>query len=105
VITDRDLAVRAVSHGLGSDTIVSDLMTATPVCCSPDAELREVEDMMSDRQIRRLVVVDEAGRCIGMVAQADLARAAEERWGVSDADVGRVVEKISEPSREPLWHL
>ena len=105
VITDRDIAVRAIGHGHNGDTAVREVMTATPVCCSAEADLRDIEDVMSDRQIRRVVVVDESGNCVGMVAQADLARAAEEERGVSDSEVGRVVEKISEPSRERMWRL
>lgn len=53
---------------------------------------------MSDRQIRRVVVVDDGGCCVGMIAQADLALAAEHSSDVSDEEVGRVVERISEPS-------
>jgi CBS domain-containing protein len=99
VITDRDIAVRAVGQGRASDTRVSEVMTASPFCCSADDDLRQVEDVMANRQVRRVVVVDDAGCCVGIVAQADLARAAETSRDVSDEEVGRVVERISEPSR------
>lgn len=99
VITDRDIAVRGVGHGLGTRTQVGKLMTESPYCCTSDADLRDVEQIMSDRQVRRVVVVDNDGCCVGMVAQADLARAAESGTEVSDEEVGRVVEKISEPAR------
>jgi CBS domain-containing protein len=105
VVTDRDIAVRAIGHGRNTETAVRDVMTAAPVCCRADTELRDVEDVMSDRQLRRVLVVDDDGSCIGIIAQADLARAAEERRGISDDEVGRVVERISEPAREPIWRL
>ena len=56
---------------------------------------REIERVMADRQIRRVVIVDDSSCLVGMVAQADLARAADGRRGVSDKEVARVVEKVS----------
>ncbi len=99
VVTDRDIAVRATAHGRRPDTAVRDVMTAAPRCCSPDASVQEVEAIMADNQIRRVVVVDDAGSCLGMIAQADLARAAERTGEVRDDEVGRIVERISEPTR------
>jgi CBS domain-containing protein len=52
---------------------------------------------MAERQVRRVVVVDADGYCVGMIAQADLALAAERKQEVSDLEVARVVERISEP--------
>jgi len=98
VVTDRDIAVRAVGHGRGTDTHIRDVMTAAPSCCGPDSDLRDVERVMEDRQVRRVVITDDDGCCVGIVAQADLARCAEERRDLDDAEVGRVVERISHPS-------
>ena len=93
VVTDRDVALRAVARGNGPDTPVGDVMSASPSCCGPDDELSAVERIMADKQVRRVPVVDDAGCCVGMIAQADLAR--DER-GASDGEVRRVVERISE---------
>jgi CBS domain-containing protein len=98
VITDRDIAIRGVAKGKSPDARVRDLMTKDPFCCPADADLEEVERVMADRQVRRVVVVDEAGSCVGVIAQADLARAAERRRDVSDVEVAKVVERISEPT-------
>jgi CBS domain-containing protein len=100
VITDRDIAIRGVAHGHRSDSRVDELMTPSPYCCSVDADLRAVEDVMSDRQVRRVVIVDDDNCCVGIIAQADLARAAHRTDEVSDAEVGRVVENVSEPGPE-----
>ena len=54
---------------------------------------------MTERQVRRVPVVDEAGCCVGIIAQADIARAADAE--LSDREVGRVVERISGPTDEP----
>ena len=98
VVTDRDLAVRGVARGKGPETPVRELMTSNPCCCSPDADIRDVEQMMADRKVRRIVIADAAGHCLGMVSQADLARAADRGRGVSEHEVTRVIERISEPS-------
>lgn len=99
VITDRDIAVRAVGRGKPSATPVREVMTDCAFCCGADADVHEIEDMMSDCQVRRVVITDASGRCLGIVAQADLALAAEQGEEVSDAEIGRVVERISEPAR------
>ena len=102
VVTDRDLAVRGLAQGKGPDTPVRELMTADAECCAADADVAVVERIMTDRQLRRVVVVDADHRCLGMIAQADLARAAEHGRGVSDQEVARIGERISEPPHVPL---
>ena len=96
VVTDRDIALRAVARGKGPDTPVRELMTADPECCPADADVEAVEHVMADRQVRRVVIVDGAGCCVGIVSQADLAREADRGRDVSEREVARVVERISE---------
>jgi CBS domain-containing protein len=98
VVTDRDLAVRGLAQGKGPETPVRELMSSDPCCCGPDADLREIERAMADRQLRRVIIADADGCCVGILSQADLARAAERRSDVSERDVARVVESISAPS-------
>jgi len=98
VITDRDIAVRGVALGKGPDATVRDLMSTSPCTCTADMDVKEVQRMMAERQLRRIVVVDHAGSCVGIIAQADLALAAEGPGDVTDKEVARVVERISEPS-------
>jgi CBS domain-containing protein len=102
VVTDRDIAVRGVAKGKGPDTPVRDLMTVEPFCCTADTELKDVESVMAERQVRRVIVVDEARHCVGVIAQADLALAAEQRKEVTDLEVARVVERISERKRSAV---
>ena len=98
VVTDRDLAARGLAEGKGADTPVRDLMSASPSCCTPESDLGEVERIMAERQVRRVPVIDAEDRVVGMIAQADLARAGR---GVDDREVGQTVERISEPTNEP----
>ncbi len=98
VVTDRDLACRCLGAGKGADTPVREAMSANPSCCTPDSDLEEVERIMAERQVRRVPVIDEQGCCVGMIAQADLARA---KQAIGNREVGRVVERVSQPTGQP----
>jgi CBS domain-containing protein len=96
IVTDRDLAVRGLADGLGPDTPVRDLMTERFHAAQADDEVETVRQVMMQQKVRRIPVTDAAGAIIGIVAQADLARRDE---AVSDRELGKVVEAISEPGR------
>ena len=74
MITDRDIAVRGVAEGRGPDTPVRDLMTDHIICARADDDVDEVAQRMSKEQVRRLPVLDEDQRLIGIVSLGDLAR-------------------------------
>jgi CBS domain-containing protein len=93
IVTDRDITVRAVATG-NFDAKVSDVMTANPSTVREDDDVASVAALMSERQVRRIPVVNASGAVVGMIAQADLALT---DGPVSDREVGQVVERISEP--------
>jgi CBS domain-containing protein len=95
VVTDRDLACRCLGEGKGAETHVAEVMSANPSCCTPESDVDEVERTMAERQVRRVPVVDDQGCCVGMIAQADLARHERE---MDDHEFRRTVERISEPT-------
>lgn len=101
IITDRDLAVRAFASGKGPETRLGDLMTPSPRVCAADDDLRDVERIMVEAQIRRIPIVDAGGRCIGIISQADIARAASRDGSVSEQEIALVLEQISEPAHRP----
>jgi len=75
VVTDRDIAIRAVANGRSpTDTQASEIMSSSVVSANPDASLDECVELMEKHQIRRLPLVDREGRCVGIIAQADIAR-------------------------------
>ncbi len=78
MITDRDIAVRAMAEGRGGDTKVSDVMTRDIVWCTEDDDTQEVLSRMADAQIRRIPVVDQDKNLVGIVALGDLALEDEE---------------------------
>jgi CBS domain-containing protein len=98
IVTDRDLAVRCLANRAGPDTPVSDAMTSYPFTAKPDDNVRSVEKLMAERQVRRVPIVDGEGHCVGIISQGDLARVAAEKPDVvSDRQVAIVVERISSP--------
>ena len=98
IITDRDLAIRAIAAGKSVDTRLSELMTPMASTCFADDDLRDVERKMVELQVRRIPIVDAGGRCLGIISQADIARAAGRDSSVSEEEIALVVEQISEPA-------
>ena len=98
IVTDRDLAVRGIAAGKDISTKLSDLMTPVAATCGQDDDMRDVEQKMAELQVRRIPIVDAGGRCLGIISQADIARAAVTDKTVTDEEVALVVEQISQPS-------
>ena len=89
-VTDRDIAIRVVAEGKSPESItVGEIASRELVTIGPQQDLDEALRLMARHQIRRLPVVEEDGRLVGIVAQADIARNA------SDAQTGDLVEDIS----------
>lgn len=89
-ITDRDIAIRVVAEGKDpQSTTVREIASTQLVTIDPEQELEEALRLMAQHQVRRLPVVEEDGRLVGIVAQADVAREGE------DSKTGQVVEQIS----------
>lgn len=73
MLTDRDIAVRAVAKGLGPDTAVREIMSADVKYCFEDQSVEEVARNMADIQVRRLPVVNRDKRLVGILSLGDLA--------------------------------
>jgi CBS domain-containing protein len=75
MITDRDIAIRAVALGKGPDTPVRDVMSTEQVLfCYEDEELDHVAKNMASEQVRRLPVVNREKRLVGIVSLGNLAQ-------------------------------
>lgn len=77
MITDRDIAVRGVAHGLGPEAHVRDVMSTEVKYCFEDDEVEALAYNMADQQIRRMPVLSEQKRLVGMVSLGDLATSKE----------------------------
>jgi CBS domain-containing protein len=90
-VTDRDITVRVVAEGRDPEsTMVREIASTDVVSVEPQQDLSEALRLMAEHQVRRLPVV-ENDRVVGIVAQADVAREAD------DAQTGELVEEISKP--------
>ena len=90
-LTDRDIAIRVVAEGRDPEsTTVREVASTDLVTIDPEQSLDEALRLMAKHQVRRLPVVEEDGRLVGVLAQADVARHGEDR------ETGQVVEQISQ---------
>jgi CBS domain-containing protein len=96
IVTDRDIVVRAVARGKDPRGMpVREVFTTEVVTVGPDQDLSDALRIMASNQVRRLPVVDEENRLVGVVSQADVALEAKEK------SVGEMVEEISRPPEGP----
>ena len=93
MITDRDITCRVVAQGRNPlDLTARDAMTSTVVSVTPETSLEDCLDLMEESQVRRIAVVDKNGKICGIVAQADVARNADEQ------KTAEVVQQVSKAS-------
>jgi CBS domain-containing protein len=90
VLTDRDIAIQVVASGKDpNSTKVTEIASRDLITVDPQQDLDEALRLMAQHQVRRLPVVEEDGKLVGILAQADVARSGD------DAKTGEVVEEIS----------
>ena len=95
IVTDRDIVMRCLADGKNPLTCrAQDAMSSQVITVYADERLEDAIRAMEDNEIRRIVVVDENDRCIGMLSQADIALNAPEN------KTAELVRDISEPSAE-----
>lgn len=76
IITDRDILLRVVAPRLDPRvTPVREVMSARLFCCNDEADIEEVRREMERQQMRRMPVIDRAGRLVGIVTLGDIQRA------------------------------
>jgi len=80
VVTDRDLATRALAKKLAADTTSATLVMSSPaITCLETTDIREAEQLMAEERKARLVVTDSDGRLAGVLSLADLVEHASGR--------------------------
>lgn len=96
IVTDRDIAIRHVAEGHTESHNVSDVMSKGSLATArEDDSVDRVMELMKENKVRRIPVVGEGDRIVGMIAQADLALDTRD-----ERKVGKTVEEISEPGRK-----
>jgi CBS domain-containing protein len=90
IITDRDIVLRVVGEQRSFDTRVDEVMTTEVQTCRDDASIADVIFQMTDKQVRRILIVDGGDRLTGIVSLGDVAQEASSR------KAGSILEDISE---------
>jgi CBS domain-containing protein len=94
IVTDRDLAIKVVADGRDpKSTRVSEVMTTGVATCRREDDLQRALSLMEQHQVRRIPIVDEGRRIVGIIAQADVATRTE-----APQETARVVEEVSKAS-------
>jgi len=94
VLTDRDIAIRAVAEGRdGSTTSVGHVMSSDVRTSAATDSVEDVMELMGREQVRRIPIVDDSGALVGIIAQADIVIEARD-----NRKAERTVEQISQPS-------
>ena len=91
MITDRDIAIRAIGAGKGPETRVREVMTAEVKYCFEDEDLEHVAANMAEIQVRRLPVMNRDKRLVGILSLGDMAAQGGVRPGA------RALKGVSEP--------
>ena len=96
IVTDRDLALKIVAEGLDAkSTKVEAVMTRKVVTCRADDDLQKALDAMSEHQLRRIPVVDNDNKILGIIAQADVATRVDQPEKTAE-----MVKEISQANRK-----
>jgi CBS domain-containing protein len=88
IVTDRDIAVRAVAEGRGPDTRLGDVLSERLVTAAPQDSVERVVDLMRENAVRRIPVVD-GGRLAGVVSIGDLAIERDSDSALADISAAR----------------
>ena len=91
VVTDRDIAVRAIAGGMNPDAILGrEIVTSPVVYCFEDQSVEDAARLMSQNQIRRLVILDRNNnQPVGVVSLGDLSGILNEKTS------GKVLQSVS----------
>jgi CBS domain-containing protein len=90
IITDRDIAVRAVAAGKGPDTPVREVMSPEARYCFADEDIDDVARQMGELKVRRLPVLNREKRLVGIISLGDVSLATAD-------PAGEALSSISEP--------
>lgn len=94
IVTDRDLAMRVVADGRSANlTRVADVMSHEIITCRANDDVQKAVDAMSLHQLRRIPVIDDDHRIVGIISQADIATRVER-----SEEIAEMVKEISQPT-------
>lgn len=96
IVTDRDIAIRAVAKGLDPErTEVHEVMTREVFSCPAGGDVSDACTLMEEKQVRRVLVMNAANAPIGIISLGDVA------LHLRREQSGEVLKKVSQPPRAP----
>ena len=93
IVTDRDIVIRSIAEGKGSESPIGDAMTTEIFSVKPDDFVFEAIRIMGEKQVRRIPVIDDEGGLAGIIAMADVALEMED-----EREIAETLEDISSGS-------
>ena len=100
IVTDRDLCMNIIAEGRDPNSVsIEACMTVPVVSCTTADSVQKATELMRENQIRRIPVVDEAGRLAGIVAMADIVARGELKATETHETLGKVSAPASAPSK------
>ena len=95
MVTDRDLAIRALSAGKPPESPIRDFTSTPAEWCFDDDAIDDIQRYMADAQLRLIPVVDHEKHLVGMVSLGDIATRAD---GAAHEELAKTVERVSQPA-------
>jgi CBS domain-containing protein len=87
-VTDRDIVVRAIASGRDLNTCTArDIMTQDVFWCFEDDDVKDVAQKMSDKEVRRMLILNEEKRLAGVVSLGDISKVEEKQSGKTLKDI------------------
>jgi CBS domain-containing protein len=102
MITDRDIAVRAVAKHKSPDTKVAEVMSREVLYCYDDQDIEEVARNMGDIKVRRLPVLNRSKRLVGILSLGDLAREHEDE--AAETALNKIAQRGGQHSQSAQKH-
>jgi len=94
VVTDRDIAIRAVAERKSPDTPVAEVMTRQVLYCFEDESIEHVAQNMGEQKVRRLPVMNREKRLVGILSIGDVSRTTKPNT------TGKAMAAITQPGGE-----
>ena len=87
-VTDRDIVVRGLAGGKDIATCkASDMMTKDVHWCFEDQDVKEVAQQMRDKDVRRMLILNQGKRLVGVVSIGDISKVEEKETGKTLKDI------------------
>lgn len=94
IVTDRDLTLQVVAKALDAkSTKIADVMTRKIITCRTDDDIQKAVDAMAENQLRRIIVVDNDQKVVGIISQVDVATRTDQ-----PDEIAEMVKEISQPT-------